>query len=139
MLPHDKQESHPAAPSLYHHFQTGEECLVSRWIFKGQGNVQLIAIQHNTQFSMRLRKKRPRYSKIPSGQAHRSPGGIKCMLMDNSLLLYTLPCPKDTVIHLAKIKTMHEKKSFAVVGDNLESPKVKGCLSITCPPPDQPC
>lgn len=32
---------------------------------------------------------------------------------------------------------MHERKSLTVVGDNLGPPKVKGCLSITCPPQDQ--
>lgn len=50
-----------------------------------------------------------------------------------------LPHPRDTVIHIAKVKTMHKRKSLTVVGDNLKSPKVKACLSITCPPPDQLC
>lgn len=35
---------------------------------------------------------------------------------------------------MAKIKTMLNKKSLTVIGDNLECSKVKGCLRITCPP-----
>lgn len=68
MLPRDKQELHPAAPHLYHHFQTGEKCLVSSEIFKGQVNIQLTVLS--------------RYSKLPSGQVPSSSGGIKCMFMD---------------------------------------------------------
>lgn len=34
---------------------------------------------------------------------------------------------------------MLKKKYLTVIGDYLECSKVKGCLPITCPPPDQLC
>lgn len=62
------------------------------------------------------------------------------MFMDMHLPpLQTLPHPKDMIIHIAKIKTMLKKKSLTVIGDNVECPKLKGCLPVTCPRPDQLC